>query len=104
MQAVESYQKELAINPQSNTSLLNLGLLLLQQGKAAAAIEPLTRAAAINTSELCSLLLAQAYQDIGKLKEAIIEYKKIDIIQFQNKMVPYNLDSACLTLAATLMR
>ena len=59
-QAVESYQKELEINPKSNTSLLNLGLLLLQQGEAAAAIEPLERAAVINASEQCSLLLAQA--------------------------------------------
>ena len=90
-QAVESYQKELDINPKSITSLLNLGLLLLQQGNAGAAIEPLTRAAAINTSEQCSLLLAQAYQNIGKLKEAIIEYKKIDITQSQNKMIPFNL-------------
>ena len=31
--AVESYMKELEINPKSNTSLLNLGLLLLQREK-----------------------------------------------------------------------
>ena len=54
--------RRLAINPKSYASLLNLGLLLLQQGKAAAAIEPLSRAAAINPSEQCSLLLAQAYK------------------------------------------
>ncbi len=90
-QAVESYQKELAINSKSITSLLNLGLLLLQQGQAAAAIEPLTRAAQINPSEQCSLLLAQAYQNIDKPKEAIIEFKKIDIAQSQNKMIPFNL-------------
>ena len=69
--AVESYQKELDINPTSNTSLLNLGLLLLQKGEAAAAIEPLARATAINPSEQCSLLLAQAYQSVGNPKEAI---------------------------------
>ncbi len=101
-QAVESYQRELAINPKSNTSLLNLGLLLLQQGKAAAAIEPLTRAAAINTSEQCSLLLAQAYQNVGKLKEAIIEYKKIDIIQSQNKMIPFNLGLCLLNTGSNI--
>jgi len=90
-QAVESYQKELTFNPQSNTSLLNLGLLLLEQGEATAAIEPLARAAATNPSEQCSLLLAQAYQSIGNLKEAISEYQKIDVSKTQNKIVPFNL-------------
>ena len=76
--------------------------MLLQQGKAAAAIEPLTRAAAINPSEQCSLLLAQAYQNIGKLKEAIIEYKKIDIIQSQNKMIPFNLGLCLLNTGSNV--
>ena len=74
--AIESYQEELVINPQSNTSLLNLGLLLLQR-EAEAAIKPLARAAAINPSEQCSLLLAQAYQSIGNLKEAYMNIKKL---------------------------
>jgi len=90
-QAIESYQKELAINPKSRTSLLNLGLLLLQQGKPAAAIEPLVIAGSISTSEQCSLLLAQAYQGIGQLKEAISEYKKINMSEAVNKMIPFNL-------------
>ena len=51
-QAVASYQRELAINPKSYASLLNLGILLLQQGKAAAAIEPQTRAAAVSYTHL----------------------------------------------------
>jgi len=101
-QAVESYHKELGINPKSNTSLLNLGLLLLQQGEAAAAIEPLARATAINPSEQCSLLLAQAYQNIGKLKEAISEYKKIDITQSQNKMIPFNLGLCLLKTGSNI--
>ena len=91
LQAVESYQKELAINPKSITSLLNLGLLLLQQGEAVAAIDPLTRAAAINPSEQCSVLLAQAYQNIGKTKEAIYEYQKINLSKTQDKIIPFNL-------------
>ena len=101
-QAVESYQKELAINPQSNTSLLNLGLLLLQQGEASAAIEPLTAAAAFNHSEQCSLLLAQAYQNIGKLKEAIAEYKRLDISTSQNKMIPFNLGLCLLNTGSNI--
>ena len=96
-QAVESYQKELGINPKSNTSLLNLGLLLLQQGEAAAAIEPLARATAINPSEQGSLLLAQAYQSIGNPKKAISEYQKIDFSKTQNKMIPFNLGICLLS-------
>ena len=95
-QAVESYQKELAINPKSNTSLLNLGLLLLQQGNATAAIEPLTRAAETNPSEQCSLLLAQSYQCMGKLTEAITEYRKIDLSKTQDKFIPFNLGECLL--------
>ena len=96
-QAVESYQRELVVNPKSNTSLLNLGLLLLQQGKAAEAIEPLTRAAAIRPSEQCSLLLAEAYQSIGNPKKAISEYQKIDSGKTQNKMIPFNLGLCLLS-------
>ena len=99
-QAIESYQKELAVNPQSNTSLLNLGLLLLQQGKTAAAIEPLAKAAAINPSDQCSLLLGQAYQSIGKLKEAIYEYKKIDLKKTQNKIIPFNIGLCLLNIGS----
>ena len=46
-QAVKS-SKELGINPKSTTSLLNLGLLLLQLGKGEAAIKPLEQAAESN--------------------------------------------------------
>ena len=101
-QAVECYQKELTINPQSSTSLLNLGVLLLQQGKVEAAIEPLARAAAINPSEQCQLLLAQAYQSTGKLKEAIAEYRKIVITQSKNKMIPFNLGTCLLKSGSTI--
>ena len=89
-QAVESYQKELAINPKSSSSLLNLGLLLIQQGNPAAAIEPLARAGSISPSEQCSLLLAQAYQSIGQLKEAIVEYKRLGISESHDKIIPFN--------------
>ena len=69
----------------------------MQQGEAEAAIEPLAKAAAIIPGEQCSLLLAQAYQNIGKLKEAIIEYKKIDISKTQNKLIPFNLGLCLLS-------
>ncbi len=101
-QAVNSYQKELAINPQSNISLINLSLLLLQQGEVAEAIVLLERAAATNPSEQCSLLLAQAYQSVGKLKKAIIEYKKVDIIKTQNKIIPFNLGLCLLNTGSNI--
>ena len=90
-QAAESYQKELNINPQASTSLLNYGLMLLRLGKISESIEPLTLAAAINPSEQCSLLLAQAYQNTGQLNEAIVEYKKLDVSRIDNKLIPFNL-------------
>ena len=60
--AIEHHRKELAINPKNSNSLLNLGLLLLQKGQTAEAIEPLVKASSIKPSTQCSLLLAQAYQ------------------------------------------
>ena len=51
----------------------------------------LEQASEIKPSMQCSHLLAQAYQRIGKLNEAIIEYKKLDLSQLQNKMIPFNL-------------
>ena len=71
--------------------LTQAGLLLIQQGKAAAAIKPLSKAAEIRPSEELSLLLAQAHQNTGKLKEAITEYRKLNIAKHNNKLIPYNL-------------
>ena len=90
-QAIEYYQKELEVNPQASNSLLNLGLLLLQKRQTAAAVASLSKASALAPSEQCSLLLAQAYQNLGQLKEAIVEYKKLDINNSRNKMIPFNL-------------
>ena len=102
LQAVQSFKNELAINPQSHFSLLNLGLLLLQQGEAEAAIEPLQKAAAVNPSEQCSLLLAQAYQSIGNLEEAIREYKKINLSKTQDKLIPFNLGLCLLSTGSNI--
>ena len=101
-ESYESYQKELAINPQSSTALLNLGLLLLQQGNVAAAIEPLVEAAAINPSEQCLLLLAQSYQTIGKLKEAITEYKRLDSSKSKNKLISFKLGHCLLKTGSNI--
>ena len=95
-QAIECYQKELEINPQASNSLLNFGCLLLQKGQTAAAVESLLKASTLAPSEQCSLLLAQAYKNLGQFKEAIIEYKKLDINKSQNKMIPFNLGLCAL--------
>ena len=76
--------------------------MLLQQGKAQEAIEPLVRAAAINPNEQCSLLVAQAYQNNGQFKEAIAEYKKLDISTSQNKMIPFNLGLCLLNTCSNI--
>ncbi|MDC0261324.1 tetratricopeptide repeat protein [Synechococcus sp. AH-551-N17] len=90
-QAIECYQRELEVNPQASNTLLNLGLLYLQKGQSAAAVEALSKASALAPSDQCSLLLAQAYQNLGQFKEAIIEYQKLDINKSQNKIIPFNL-------------
>ncbi len=89
--AIEHYQKELKINPQASNSYLNLGLLLLQKGQTAAAIESLEKLSAIEKNQQCSLLLAQGYQKLGQFREALIEYKKININESNNKLIPFNL-------------
>ena len=99
-QAVESYQKELAINSQSHTSLLNLGLLL-EQGKAVEAIEPLLRAAVV-LQENSAPSTCSGISNADKLKKAIIEYKKIDIIRSQNKMIPFNLGLCLLNTGSNV--
>ncbi len=90
-QAIECYQKELEINPKASNSFLNLGVLLLQKGQTVAALESFVKASTLAPSDQCSLLLAQAYQNLGQFKEAIFEYKKLDINNSQNKMIPFNL-------------
>ncbi|WP_197461561.1 tetratricopeptide repeat protein, partial [Synechococcus sp. MIT S9509] len=97
-QAVECYQKELGINPKASNSLFNLGLLMLQKGQNAAAAESLSKASALAPSEQCSLLLAQAYQNLGQFKEAIVEYKKLDIDQCKNMMIPFSLGICLLNI------
>ena len=89
-QAIEHYQKELGVNPQASNSFLNLGFLLLQKGHSDAALKSLVKASTLAPSEQCTLLLAQAYQNLGRFGEAIIEYKKLDINQSKDKTIPFN--------------
>ena len=84
--AEKRYREAINIEQSNHLALTNLGLTLLQQGKAREAIKPLTAAAALNYSEQCSILLAEAYQSIGKFKEAIKEYNRLDINKSKNKL------------------
>ena len=89
-QAIDCYQKELEVNSQANYSLQRLGLLRLHKGQAEGAVELLSKAAAIAPNEECTLLLAQAYQNLEQFDAAIAEYKKLDIDQSSNKMIVFN--------------
>ena len=89
--AVEYYQKELKINPKAINSLLNCGLILLRSGKIIESIESLEKASALNQSDQCSILLAEAYQSLGQFRKAINEYERLDINKFQDKNISFNL-------------
>ena len=88
--AFEYFQGELTINSQSVNSLLGLGILHLENGQAAVAVKFLTQASALQPSLQCSLLLAQAHQALGRFKEAVVEYQKINIDQLHDKMAFLN--------------
>ena len=94
-------QKELDINPTSNTSLLNL-LLLLQQGEAFGSNWTTGESNGVNPSEQCSLLLA-GIPKCRKSKRAICEYQKLISAKPRTSRFHSILDSACSTLEATLM-
>lgn len=96
--ATESYQKEIKINPFAAKSLLNLGILHLQSGKILEALASFAKVSSIDESEQCSLLMAQAYQKLGKYQEAIIHYKKISITPLMNKLIPFNLGLCFLNI------
>ena len=96
--AIKYHQKELDISPQASNSLLNIGLLLLQKGETANAIEALEKASEILQNEQCSLLLAQAYYDFGRFNDALDEYKKMNPIQSTNKLIAFNLGLCLLKM------
>ena len=97
-QALEYYQKELCIDPQAINSLLYKGLIMLRKGQSESAIESLKKASALAPSDQCSLLLAQAYQNHGQFKEAIVEYKKVGDDHVKNKIIPFNLGLCLLKI------
>ena len=90
LQAIESYRKELAVNPNSSNSLLNCSSLLIQDGQHEAAIQLLSKSTVSIPCEQSTILLARAYQSIGKFREAIFEYQKLDLSQINNKRIPYD--------------
>ena len=89
--ALYYYQRELRINPKACNSLFNYGILLLKKGETRKAVKYLEILASIGPSDQCLLLLAQAYQNLGRINEAIIEYNKLDSLKLQDKKIPYNL-------------
>ncbi|KZR70342.1 tetratricopeptide repeat protein [Prochlorococcus sp. MIT 1303] len=90
-QALYHYKRELEINSRALLSLINQGTILFQQDKTEQAVESLLKATQIKPSEECSLLLAQAYEKLGKLQEAISEYQKLAVKNTKNKLIPYKI-------------
>ena len=88
----------LGVDSKDYNSYINNAVLLLEQGNTDQAIELIERAACINPSEQCSILLASAYQNSGQLKKAITEYKRIDLKKSQNKMTSFNLGLCLLNI------
>ena len=87
------------MQPQNYHSLFNLGWLLLQKGQSKLALEPLKKASLISPSHQCSALLAQSYQNLERISDAITEYSKINMNQIENKQLAYNYGK-CLVRAS----
>ena len=100
--AIKCYQKELEINPKASNSLLKLAILLLNAGQAAKALETLEQASAITLSKQFSIILAKAYQDLKKFDKAIDIYKKLNITQSKNEMIPFHLGCCMLETSDNL--
>jgi predicted Zn-dependent protease len=68
--AVTLLQRALVFEPTSATSHLDLGVALLESGQAAAAVERLTTAAALNAPLDVHRHLARAYAALGRKDES----------------------------------
>lgn len=89
--ALEYFRNEISLNSQSSLSLLNHGLILLQQDNAQDALVSLLKLSIISPSDHCSILLAQAYQSLGRFQEAIIHYRNLNASIQTGKLVLFNL-------------
>ena len=89
--AIEDYERELAINPSSISSLVNIGTLLFEKGQKDKGTQFLKKAAIVNPSEKNLTLLAYSYQSDNKLNEAINIYRQLIDNKSSNKDIHYNL-------------
>src|SRR5215470_6361823 len=77
LEAEKLYRQALAVDPSHVTSLHHLGIIALQRGQPQAAIEPISRAIAIDAGNpALRYNLAFALQSLGRTDEAVGHYEK----------------------------
>ena len=89
--AIEYYRKELEVNPKDHEALRNLGILEFNEGQILTTIELLKKALEIKPDQKCSLYLSLTYQKLGRSKEAIREYKKLEVNSQNRRLISFNL-------------
>ena len=94
-EAVESYQRSLALKPDFADALNNLGLALSAQGKLAEAKESYARALAADPNHADTLVnMGLVLQDENKLDEAVAHYKKSIAVRPGSPEAHFNLGNA----------
>ncbi len=77
LEAEMLYRQVLAGDRNHSASLHHLGIIALQRGQPQAAIEPIGRAIAIDgRNPECRFNIALAFQSLGRLNEAVIQYRE----------------------------
>ena len=94
--AIEAYGKAIvwqAENPHpSEQPYVNLGNLLMEQGRATEAIEPLEKAVALAPDNaFCHMTLGVYYRKIGRLDDALRELKQATQLDPENAIAHYQL-------------
>jgi tetratricopeptide (TPR) repeat protein/SAM-dependent methyltransferase len=76
-EAETAYRRTLAVDPDHFGSLYHLGIVALQRGQPAAAVEPIGRAIALNPDAAeCRYNMAVALQSLGRLEQAAAHYEE----------------------------
>jgi tetratricopeptide (TPR) repeat protein len=94
--AIEAYRKAITWQEQSlhpsEQPYVNLGSLLMQQGRTAEALEPLEKAAALAPNNaFCHLTLGIYYHKIGRLEDALRQLERATQLDPDNAVAHYHL-------------
>jgi Flp pilus assembly protein TadD len=78
MQGITMLREVLAADPKNQLALYNMGMLSIQSGQFAKAVEWLEKLAAVNEKHLQGqLLLGVAYMNIGQKEKARQQFQKV---------------------------